>query len=237
MSEKKTIFLLNVDNYAPEITALTYPLIYYWADKIGAEVFRITQRRFPEFPPVYEKLQIYRLAKDMGNDWNIYIDSDALVSPDTIDFTEYLPRNCVCHNGMDFANVRWKYDDYFRRDGRNIGSCNWYTMASNLCVDLWEPLTDLTLEQALANIYPVMTEENSGVIEPDHLIDDYVLSRNIAKYSLHFTTIIDLNAKLGVGGGFWHDYLSPTKTKVELMTKVLNETWKVPKRIREYRHG
>lgn len=230
----KVIFLVNINNYAPEITEMTYPLIRFWADKIGAEVFIITERKFPNFPAVYEKLQIHELGKEMKCKWHIYVDSDALISPDTIDFTEFLPRNTVAHNGCDFANVRWKYDDYFRRDGRNIGSCNWFTIASDLCRDLWEPLTDLTLEEAVANIYPVMTELNSGVIDPSHLIDDYVLSRNIAKYGLRFTTIIELNKSLNIGGGFWHDYLSPVKVKAENMKKVLMEEWNIPKHIREY---
>ncbi len=33
---KKTVFLLNIGNYAPQITGLTYPLIRRWARKIGA---------------------------------------------------------------------------------------------------------------------------------------------------------------------------------------------------------
>lgn len=234
---KKIIFLLNIDNYAPKITTLTYPLIYYYANKIGAEVYIIKERKFPNFPPVYEKLQIYELARKFKCEWAIYIDSDALVSPDTIDFTHFLPKNCVAHNGCDFANVRWKYDNYFLRDGRNIGSCNWFTIASEWCFDLWEPLTDLTLEEALSNIYIVMEEENSKVITQDHLIDDYVLSRNIAKYSLHFTTIIQLNESLKVGGGFWHDYIHPEEQKIHLMKQVLDDTWKVPKRIRDYEIG
>jgi hypothetical protein len=117
---KKTIFTLNVDNYAPEIVALTRPLLERYARRIGAEIYDIAQRRFPEWPVTYEKLQIYRLAQEMENDWNIYIDSDALVHPETIDFTDHLPREVVAHNGADMAALRWKYDRFFIRDGRNV---------------------------------------------------------------------------------------------------------------------
>lgn len=126
---KKTVFTLNIDNYAPEITELTYPFLEHYAKRIGADFHVITERRFPGFPPVYEKLQIYRLAQEQANDWNIFFDSDALVHPDTIDFTQHLGKDTVAHNGSDMAAIRWTYDRFFLRDGRNIGSGNWLTIA------------------------------------------------------------------------------------------------------------
>lgn len=142
---KKTIFTVRVDNYAPEICELTYPLIKAWAHKIGAQFHVIRERKFPDWPPVYEKLQIYQIAQDMQNDWNIYLDSDALVHPDTFDITEHLSRDTVCHNGNDMAGCRWRYDRFFQRDGRHIGSCNWLAIASDLCIELWKPLDDFNL--------------------------------------------------------------------------------------------
>jgi hypothetical protein len=219
---KKTIFVLNVDNYAPEITELTYPLIKKYADKIGADFYEIKERKFPGFPPVYEKLQIYELAQKMGNDWNIYVDSDALIHPDTMDITNHLPKDTVMHNGVDLASNRWRYDRYFMRDGRNIGSCNWFTIASDWCIELWKPLDDLTKEEAVANINPIVNELKT-VITADHLIDDYVLSRNIAKYGLKFTTFIELLKSLGQpeSNYLWHQYTMPTEEKVIHMKEVL----------------
>jgi hypothetical protein len=121
---KKTIFTLNVDDYDPDITAITYPLIKKYAHKIRADFHTITERKSPDRPPVYEKLQIYDLAREMDLDWAIYLDSDALVHPDMFDITEFIGKDTVCHNGSDMANNRWRYDNYFRRDGRHIGSCN-----------------------------------------------------------------------------------------------------------------
>ena len=229
---KKTLFVLNVDNYAPEITEVTYPLIKHYAKKIGADFYEIRERKFPGWPPVYEKLQIYQLAQQMGNDWNIYIDSDALVHPDCMDITSYLRKDTVAHNGCDWADSRWKCDRYFYRDGRHISSCNWFTVASDWCIELWKPLDDLTKEEAVANIYPIVSELNT-VVTPEHLIDDYTLSRNIAKYSLKFTTFLDILKGLGCkisgprdGGFFWHLYTIPTDQKVAEMKKVL-KTWKL----------
>ena len=235
MREKKTIFMLNLNGYAPEITELTYPLIEAYARKIGAGIHTITERKFPEWPLTYEKLQIFELAQQMENDWNIYIDSDALVHPDTPDLTAMIPRDTVGHFWSDFAPVRWRRDRFFERDGRNIGSGNWLTVASSICVDLWHPLDDLTPQQAIANIFPTVAERRSAVINPSHLIDDYVLSRNIAKYGLKFRRLKELFEENGfkevrdaqgrvIAQGvyfFYHHYLFDAKQKVAELKKAI----------------
>jgi hypothetical protein len=217
--EKKVVYTLNIGNYAPAITEMTYPLIQRYADKIGADFQIIATRQFPEWPVVYEKLQIYELGQ--SNDWNIYIDSDAVVHPDMFDLTDHLNKNTVLHNGRDMAGNRWRYDRFFRRDGRHIGSCNWFTVASNLCIDLWKPLDDLTLEQAVANISPVWSEQ-SGIIEPSHLIDDYTLSRNIAKFGLKFDTLIEMQARMNDKAGYlFHLYNLPEEAKLNQINSYL----------------
>lgn len=225
---KKTIYLLNVDDFEPEITNLTYPLIYGYADKIGANVYPITERVFPDMPVTYEKLQIFDLAKTHRNDWNIYIDSDALIHPECPDYTEFITKDVVMHHGVDLASIRWRYDNYFRRDGRHIGSCNWFTIASDWCLDLWHPL-DMSLEEALEYITPTPAEINSGVIDKEHLIDDFTLSRNIARYGLHVKTVIDLMKEVGLPGTnyFWHVYTVDRATKVTKMKEILAK-WNLP---------
>src|SRR5579872_7165637 len=217
---KKTIFTLNVDGYSPEITELTYPLIKRYANKIGANFHIISERKFPKYPPVFEKMQIYNLAQEMKNDWNIYIDSDAIIHPDMFDVTEFLPKNTVCHNGTDMANNRWRYDRYFQRDGRHIGSCNWFTVASDWCVDLWHPL-NIPYEEALENIFPTQNEINT-VITRDHLIDDYILSRNIARFGLKFKSVMQITNDLGDTGNYlWHQYTITNDEKVKDMRRIL----------------
>lgn len=225
----KTLYLLNVDDYAPEITAITYPLIHGWARKIGAEVEMIDRRAFPEWPVTYEKLQIYERAKRNGSEWHIYVDSDALIHPETPDWTCHLPRDTVAHNGSDFAGMRWRYDQYFLRDGRNIGSCNWLTMASDWCLDLWRPLDDLTPAEAIDRIHPTVHERQT-VITREHLIDDFALSRNIARFGLKFMPLMALERRLGFGeecGFYWHAYTVTVEEKVKQMRTVLEEKWKL----------
>jgi hypothetical protein len=224
---RKVIYTLRVGSYAPDICEITFPLLRAYAHKIGAEFEIINTRRWPDYPPVYEKLQIYDLAQEAGNQWSIYIDSDTLIHPDMFDVTDHLDRRTVCHNGRDMAGNRWRYDRFFRRDGRHIGSCNWFAAASDWCVDLWHPLDDLTLDQAIANIFPTVDEVNTGLIPASHLIDDYTLSRNIAKYGLRHTTITDIQAGFGLPpGGLWHVYNIPNEQKITLMRKVLKD-WKL----------
>lgn len=220
---KKVIYTLNAGgNYSPEITALTYPLLKRYANKIGASFHIITERKFPTFPVVYEKLQIYEFGKNV--DWNIFVDSDALVHPDLFDITEHLHKDTVLHTGQDLAGNRWKYDRFFRRDGRHIGSCNWFTIGSDWCIDLWKPLDDITKEEAISNITPIQNEINSGVIDPSHLIDDYVLSRNIAKYGLKFENLRNLQTKIGDRGEyFWHLYTITIEDKLKGMKETLTK--------------
>ncbi len=235
---KKTIYTLNIGNYAPAVCEITYPLINAYARKIGADFKIITERKFPEWAVVYEKLQIHELAQRDQNDWSIYIDSDALVHPDMFDVTALLSKDTVCHNGRDMALVRWNYDQYFRRDGRHIGSCNWFTCASDWCLDLWRPLDDLSASEAVANISLIVDEHNCGVMDASHLIDDYALSRNIARFGLKFKTVIDLCAEHGLtpvnpagqrlsqNPFLWHAYTISIAEKVEKLKAVL-KNWKV----------
>ena len=229
---KKTLYLLNIGDYAPELTALTYPSLYAYAERIGAEVFIIDRRRFNEWPLTYEKLQIHELAKRREDDWAIYIDSDALIHPELPDVTELIPSDHVCHNAIDWRPIRFDANDYMRRDGRNIGSANWFACASSWCLDLWRPLDDLTPEQAIANITPTVAER--PWMKAEHLIDDYALSSNVARFGLKVTTLNKLWEAGGlfvpVGGGiqgpefFWHEYTMPLATKIEKVKETI-ESW------------
>lgn len=217
---KKTIFTLRVDDYSPEICDITYPFLKHYAKKIGADFYVIDKRKFPEFPVMYEKLQIYELAKEMKNDWNIYLDSDALVHPNALDYTAYLRKDTIAHYGLDFGNMRFAYDHNFLRDGRDIGSAGWCVIASDWCVDLWTPL-DIPLDEALKAITPTNLECERG-IKAEHLLDEYVISRNIAKFGLKVKTIKNIMEEVMPGGNcFWHDYSITNNQKVESLKKIV----------------
>ncbi len=152
----------------------------------------------------------------MQNDWNFYIDADALVHPETPDMTQLIPRDTVAHCGCDMAAIRWKYDRFFQRDGRHIGSCNWCALASDLCIELWKPIDDLTPQQCAENILPTVDEVLSTVKTSWNLIDDYAIGRNIAKYGLKFLPFVEIFKRTGLENSFffWHQYTVPTEQKI-----------------------
>lgn len=219
---KKTLWTLNVGDYAPQITAITYPFLKLYAEKIGADFRVITDRRFPNFPVTYEKLQIHELGRN--SDWNYYFDGDVLVHPDFFDPADHLHKDTVMHNAYDLAGNRWHYDHFFRRDGRHIGSCNWFAVASDWCLDLWRPLDDLTCAEAVQRIRPINAEIRSGVT-PAHLIDDYALSRNIARFGLKFLSLKQLvqDLKRPADDYLWHVYTLPEETKLIQLRGMLKQ--------------
>jgi hypothetical protein len=253
MNLKKTVFTLDIDDYAPQLTRMTFPLMRYWARKIGAEFRVVKTRRWPGWPIPYEKLQLYYLSQEMKNDWNIFFDADALVHPELLDFTNFLPRDTVANNGSDVSAVRHVHDKYFLRDGRNIGTCGWCIVASDWTTDIWHPLEDMTMEEALARCVPTVGEASpvavvvdaagrpvlgedgrpltaaKPVIDREHLLDDFVMSRNVARYGLKYTTLGELWKKIGLPdcNVFWHKYTISVEQKAREMREVL-ESWNVP---------
>lgn len=210
---KVAVFTLNIDDYAPNIRSLTYPWIKYFAKKIGAEFIEITERKFTGWPVVYEKLQIHDLGK--GYDWIYFFDADTLIHPECIDFSWHIPNDTVLHNGQDMSHVRFRYDEHFAKDARHIGTCGWFTLAPNKCIDIWTP-TDQTLEEVLDCCWPTVAEKNSGLIDKGHLTDDYVMSRNIARLGIKHETVVELLPKIRLTEAefFFHEYLIPVDTKV-----------------------
>jgi hypothetical protein len=217
---RKALFTLDIDDYEPEVKKVTFPLMSHWAHKIGAEFHQITERKFPDWPVVYEKLQLYTMGR--GFDWIIYMDADAMVYPETPDWTALMKKDTVAHYGFDWAPVRWSMDEYFLRDGRMIGSANWLAIASDWCLDLWRPLEDLTLEAATARIHPTVPE-GQRKLDPSHLIDDYTLSRNIARFGLKCISVMELAKSFNQNENwYWHRYDIESGKKAAAMNIILN---------------
>lgn len=235
---KKTLFTLNIDNYEPDIFAMTLPLLKMYAYKIKADLCIIRDKVINGPHPGFEKFQIYKLGREMKNDWNIFLDSDTLVHPDFFDPTEILPKDVTASHGSDFVPIRFRPDEYFKRDGRYIGKGNWCAFVSDWCLDYFHPLEDMTFEQAAANVFPTVPELESGVTAA-HLAEDYVVSRNIARYGLKHVLIAEILGKYGRnlgycrnrfangqqadGGPLYHQYTYSGEQKVILMQKQIRE--------------
>jgi hypothetical protein len=181
---------LNVDNYAPALREITFPSLQFWAQKIGAEIKVIETRKWPEYPITYEKFQMYEMAKEDPADWHIFVDADAYVKNDMIDIVEYIGKDKVLVAKGGKGNLRFKSDNYMRRYGRHLDLGSWFFAFSDWTIDAFKPphlqSGEPVVDELIANIYPQTSELNAKVpVEPSHLIDDYMLCRNIAKYGLN----------------------------------------------------
>jgi len=220
---KKTIFTLNIDHYSDDTAKFTYPYMKMYADKIGAEFVEINKRKFPQYPVIYEKFQIYEMTKNC--DWGLFFDSDVLINPKFFDITEILPMDTVSSLGFNHLEGHYELDNYFWRDGRrmSVGSC--MTFASHLCREMWEPITDLTPDEILSRFHPWHYEEKIGYT-PDYLIDDYLVSRNVAKYHLKYKSLRDLLRENGMNDYdcIYHQFGLPKKEKIKAIKDQL-KTW------------
>jgi len=167
------IHIVNVDNYFPELFELTIKTVERYAKKISADINIISERKWPNLPPMVEKIQVYDYGQNY--DWNLLLDADVLVHPNTYNpFLNFDPR--VVGNKDEYKiSDKFRLDKYFIRDGRNIGLSSCLIATSRLTHDLWEFPQDLTEEEMMENIYT-----------PRKCVDEYIISRNLAKYGLKY---------------------------------------------------
>ena len=94
---------------------------------------------------------------------------------------------------------------------------------------------DIGPQEAIANIYPIVEELRGGCLA-DHLVDDYAMSHNIARFGLKFKGVLEIQKEIGwtgEWGGFTHLYNISEAEKVEKIMEELDK-WKIPASIRQY---
>jgi hypothetical protein len=186
---KKAVWVLNIDNYRPDITKHTLPNIRAYADKIGADFHIITDRKFPAYPVFYEKLQVWDLGQEY--DWNILIDADLLISnqmPDLTQIASKEPDTVLSYQQFNIANY-FKPNDVFKKlpvsqktDGTGVAIVS---PSANLVVTskathiLYKPLS-LTPEEIRLNI----TNPN--------MVDEYAMATNLAENNLKTKTLLHM---------------------------------------------
>lgn len=175
MTEKTCcIHVVDIGGYFPELTEYTLPTIESFASRIGAKLNVITERRFPDQDVVAEKLQVHEAGVEF--DRNILLDLDILVHPRCYDpFRSNIPPTHVAFKDNYDAATQLMPDQYFLRDGRNVGISGCAVFTTRMTHDLWKPITDLTIEEIDANI-----------LQERKVVDEYTLSRNLAKYGLRY---------------------------------------------------
>ena len=164
----KCIFTVAVDNYHPEILAETIPLMEKYASKIGAEFKIITKRKYPDWPPTYEKTQIYELG--VGNDCNLLIDADMVISEDLYDVTspDIVPEDSV-GVWMEYDPViTIKSDEYLSLDGSDTIPADNFILTHAAQHELWRPL-ELSVDMALSRM------------KRPFVVDEYCVGRNFKR--------------------------------------------------------
>ena len=167
---KKGVFVVRVDDYLPGLCALTLPTIERYAKKIGASFTLIDQRRYPEYPPTYEKMQVYDLGR--GNDYNILFDCDLAFTEDMYDVTELVPQGSLGCWMVYPPSVTIKYDEYIKIEdpSETIPATNFLVVPGDIH-KVWEPF-DMSYEEASSRMKRLF------------VIDEYCVGRNVKKYGV-----------------------------------------------------
>ena len=195
---RKLIHVVNINDFFPELFALTYPTIRSYAERNGYMINMITERKFPDYPINYEKMQVYEDGKDA--EVNILCDADMLIHPQFPDVTEFLKRDSIAFN--DNYNISWKYHvdriRYFMRDGRDVGIATNFVVSSDWTHDVWKPLSLSQKDiEDLAKKENTESENDPSQRGWGHYADEFALSYNMAKYGLKYT------------GVTWEDWMRP----------------------------
>jgi hypothetical protein len=221
-----------MNNWEPEITNLTFPLMKFHAKKIGADFLIIDERKFEKLPLQLERFQIYDISKNY--DWIIQLDADLLMHPDMPDLTQNISKDFTLISRWDLLSKRFKSDHYFNRDGRFISAPGFFTITSDWCRDFWKLPTDIDLETALSNTTPLLHEFDGRKVDNTHIVFDYLISRNIAKYGLkvksfqEIFSILDEKFKIGVIEDYiCHNSWLPIHHKRQHLKNVIEKHWKI----------
>jgi len=172
---KKSIWVVTVDNYQPELCKITLPNLEAYAKRIGAEFNVIKNRKWPSVSPTYEKLQVHELGKD--SDWNIILDADMVIDDQMNDPTTVIPPTMIASWMCYEASVQFPSDKYFCRNGRNLGVSTNFIVVPHVCHDALTPFEESDLESRTK-------------IRRPFILDEYCVSRNVAKYGLKYCGIL-----------------------------------------------
>jgi len=178
---KSVIYVVRVNDYLPKVCEYTLPTIESYAKKVKAEVHYITERKFPDWPASYEKLQVYELG--IENEWNYVIDADMLLHPDLPKVTL---RVRPCDFGIYYAysidKVYYRIDNYFERykllNHKHVdGIVTNFILFNFMIHDVYQPLEG------------VFSDWKGSCIR-DHILDEYCITRNIAKLNIPYTGML-----------------------------------------------
>ena len=192
---KKIIHVVNINNFFPELFALTYPTIESYAQRYGYEINIISERKFPDYPLHYEKFQVYEDGKEA--EVNILCDANMLIHPHLPDMVTHLRREAIAFNDNYHLSTKYHVDriPYFMRDGRDVGIATNFVVTSDWTHDAWEPIP--LSAKDIESLAKKEVTEDGNQRGWGHYADEFAISFNMAKYGLKYT------------GVTWEDWMRP----------------------------
>ena len=171
---RKEIFVVRVGNYMPALCRHTLPSIKRYAKKIGAKFTLIRDRKFPEFSPTYEKMQVFDRGKD--NDWNILLDCDMYLDEGMYDVTEIVSEDTVGSWMVYDPQVTIQSDEYLRLDGSDKIIATNFVVSGARQHSIWKPL-EFSAQEALSRM------------KRSFVVDEYCVGRNIKRLGIGLSSI------------------------------------------------
>ena len=192
---KKLIHVVNINDFFPELFALTFPTIRAYAERYGYGINIISKRKFLEYPIHYEKLQVYEDGKHA--EVNILCDADMLIHPQLPDMVTHLRRDSIAFNDNYHVSTKFHVEriPYFMRDGRDVGISTCFVVSSDWTHDAWEPIP--LSAKDIESLAKKEVTEDTNQRGWGHYADEFAISFNMAKYGLKYT------------GVTWEDWMRP----------------------------
>jgi len=179
--KKACVHVVVINNWFPELCDLSLPLIEKWAKNIGADFNLISTQKFPDYPANYERFQIHEAGKEYQ--WNINIDADFIVNPELEDVTNNDPMVVRAEAHMR-ADYFFHTNQYFARDGRNLGMSDNFILSSMYTHDVWTPL-----------FLPYEIAKENCILDPRQ-VSEFAVSLNIARFGLKCDGCVKDKSKL-----------------------------------------
>jgi hypothetical protein len=178
---KAEIFVVNIDNYFPELCEISLPTIDAYAKKIGGKMTIISSREYTRehygFPVTVEKLQAVKSEAD----YVLIVDADMIIHPDFWDITRIISSTTIgAWMSYDAKNLFGEHE-YFDRFGQYRG------IATNFLVvpQIWKnDILSFDRQEALAGF---------KTIKRSFILDEYIVSLHAAKYGARLGGIITEN--------------------------------------------
>jgi hypothetical protein len=177
--------------------------LLFYAKRIGADFNIISERKYPEWPITYEKMQMYECGKKYS--CNILMDCDIWLDPFMYDITELVPRGSI-GAWMEYdPSITIKEDEFLKLDGSDRVPATNCVVAHSEIHEVWKPF-DLPLPVAVSRM------------KREFVIDEYCVGRNVKKNKIKIVGVITKSAEDRL---FIHGNLT-TKINPKFTTQINN---------------